>query len=69
MRERRRLLATGLALVCSLLAVLLVAGHGPWAGRLLWEVFPDHGINSGDLPVLAAWGASLWMCWLLWRDA
>ncbi len=29
----------------------------------------SHGLNTGDLPVLALWGASLWMCWLLWRDA
>ena len=69
MRERRRLIAVGFYLVPSVLCVLLIAGHGPWAGGLLWEVSIGHGLNTGDLPVLTLWGVSLWMCWLLWRDA
>ena len=69
MRERRRLIAIGFYLVTSTLCVLLIAGHGPWAGETLWEISLSHGLNTGDLPVLAMWGASLWMCWLLWRDA
>ncbi len=69
MRERRRLIAIGFYLVSSILCVLLIAGHGPWSGQLLWEISLGHGLNTGDLPVLAVWGASLWMCWMLWRDA
>ena len=50
MRERRRLIAIGFYLVSSILCVLLIAGHGPWAGQTLWEISLSHGLNTGDLP-------------------
>lgn len=37
------------------LMLLLIAGHGPWAGRVLWDISPNHGINSGDIPVFGLW--------------
>lgn len=66
-RERRRLVAVGVYLVVSVLAVLLIAGHGPWAGRVLLDVGGGHGVNTGDVPVLLLWAGGLWMAWLLWR--
>lgn len=41
--------------ITSLLTLLLIAGHGPWAGRVILRVSQDHGLNSGDVPVLGLW--------------
>ena len=41
----------------SAMTTLLLAGHGPWSGHLLWQITADHGLNTGDVPVL--------LCWLL----
>ena len=43
-----------LAGVLTLLTLLLLAGHGPWAGPVIWAVSPYHGLNVGDLPVIGA---------------
>lgn len=51
----RRVLALLVAAVLTTLMVLLIAGHGPWAGEVIWEVSSTHGLNSGDLPVLGLW--------------
>lgn len=45
--------------VLSLLAVLLLVGHGPWAGPRLVRLTGSHGLNVGDVPVLAAWGVGI----------
>lgn len=65
--EQRRLVAVGVYLVVSVLAVLLIAGHGPWAGRVLFTVGGGHGVNSGDVPVVLLWACGLYLSWLLWR--
>lgn len=62
-----RLLAIVLAEVVSILAVLLIAGHGPWAGPVLVAFSEDHGLNVGDVPVLLLWAAGLAACAALWR--
>ncbi len=37
--------------VLTVLMVLLIAGHGPWAGHEIMEVTENHGLNDGDIPV------------------
>ncbi|NHC23852.1 hypothetical protein G6553_11795 [Nocardioides sp. IC4_145] len=62
-----RLLAIVLAEVVSILCVLLIAGHGPWAGPVLLGLSEDHGLNAGDVPVLGLWLLGLAACAGLWR--
>lgn len=64
----RILLAVVAAAAMTMLMVLLVAGHGPWAGPPLWQLRPGHGINLGDLPVFASWAVGLLACAGLARD-
>lgn len=52
--------------VVSGLTFGLIAGHGPWAGRELIAVSERHGLNNGDLPILAAWLVGVLCCWRLW---
>jgi hypothetical protein len=44
----------------------LIAGHGPWAGRDLIALSSTHGLNIGDIPILAAWISGSLCCWRLW---
>ncbi|MCD4526917.1 hypothetical protein [Nocardioides sp. cx-173] len=68
MRPADRAVVVLLALVISALALLLVAGHGPWAGRQIFAFDVYHGINTGDVPVLLMWAASMCGCgYLLFR--
>ena len=62
-----RVLIAVAAAVISVLAVMLIAGHGPWAGKTLLTISDEHGLNAGDLPVLAAWVAGVSACAVLWR--
>ena len=50
------------------LMVLLIAGHGPWAGHEIVQISPGHGVNDGDVPVFAAWLLGLLCCWRVWRN-
>ena len=65
------MLSRGLILVVQLvltgLAVALVLGHGPWAGDELVAVTRSHGVNTGDIPVLAAWLVTTVCLMALWR--
>ncbi len=63
----RRLLALAAALCLTALATLLLAGHGPWAGRTLVALGGRHGINVGDLPVFGLWAGGIGACVLLSR--
>ncbi|WP_166391146.1 hypothetical protein [Nocardioides ochotonae] len=63
----RMTLALVAALCLSALAVLLIAGHGPWSGRPLIPLSHGHGINVGDLPVFAFWGLGVAACLALGR--
>lgn len=51
----RRDLALVVAAALTGLMMLLIAGHGPWAGDVIWSLGDGHGLNSGDLPVLGLW--------------
>lgn len=62
-----RLIAVVQAWVASVMALLLIAGHGPWAGRALITVDDVHGLNAGDVPVLLLWAGSMYCSWVLWR--
>jgi hypothetical protein len=51
----RSLAAAVVAAALTLLTLLLIAGHGPWAGPTVLQVSQGHGLNLGDVPVLGAW--------------
>ena len=53
-------------LVLTGLALAAIAGHHAWTGPELFAVSGSHGVNLGDLPVLAGWAAGIWSCWRLW---
>ena len=55
-------------LVLTALTLALLAGHGPWSGHVLVVVSKTHGLDTGDVPVLAAWGVGAVSCWRLWRS-
>ncbi|GIG27476.1 hypothetical protein [Cellulomonas marina] len=57
-RVRERLLVGVLLLVVSGFALLLLAGHGPWAGPVLVTITQSHGINEGDVVVVVGWLAA-----------
>lgn len=67
MNSPARAVAVLLALVLSLLTLLLLAGHGPWAGRTLIELGGRHGLNTGDVPVLTLWAVGMLGCGYLVR--
>lgn len=65
----RRAVVLLLAGVLTVLTLLLLAGHGPWAGETLWAVNgTTHGLNDGDVPVLLAWAVGMGACAYLWRE-
>lgn len=55
-------------LALSVLAIALVSGHHPWDGPELLRVTGTHGVNLGDLLVVAAWVAGAGLCWRLWSS-
>lgn len=65
--QRRRLLLA-VAAGHTMLMLLLIAGHGPWAGPVILTVTADHGLNVGDIPVLLVWGAVMWLLFTLDRQ-
>ncbi len=56
-----------LALVLTLLAFVSVAGHGPFAGEVLYTISPTHGIDEGDVPIAVAWALGMGCLAVLWR--
>ena len=64
-----RLVSIAVAWIISVLTLLLLAGHSPWAGPLLVGVGDTHGLKVGDLPVLGLWLAGMVCSWFLWRWA
>lgn len=66
--QRRRLIAIAIYLIVSILALFLVAGHGPWTGRVLFTVSESHGMHAGDVPVILLWLAGMGCSVALWRD-
>lgn len=52
----------------TLVTLMLLAGHGPWAGRPLLGFSSNHGLNTGDVIPLAAWLVSAVCCVRLWRQ-
>lgn len=56
------------AVVTTALTLMLLAGHGPWAGRPILTIRAgSHGLNAGDVPVLVLWAAAMVGCARLWR--
>ncbi len=64
----RSLLVLGVMTALTSLMLLLIAGHGPWAGEPIWQVSDNHGINTGDIPVLVIWALGMLAAGLLRRD-
>lgn len=64
----RRDLAVVVAAALTGLTMMLIAGHGPWAGDVLWAVSGSHGLNVGDLPVLGLWAVGMVATVLLGRS-
>jgi hypothetical protein len=64
------MVSRGLVLVnfaaVTAVTLLLVAGHGPWAGHEIWKITETHGLNSGDLLPIGTWAVSAWCCVALW---
>jgi len=56
-----------LGMVLTVLTLLLLAGHGPWAGRQLIAFNVYHGINTGDVPVILLWLTGMSGCVYLLR--
>jgi hypothetical protein len=61
-----RLCISLLALAQTAFALLLVAGHSRFAGRVLVAISPTHGLDQGDVPVLAVWLVCMLCCAVLW---
>lgn len=55
-----------LAVILTVLTGLLLAGHRPWSGDALVVITASHGLNTGDLPVVALWVVGLGCCAWLW---
>ena len=62
-----RLVSIVLGEIVTIMTVLLIAGHGSWAGRVLISVGDTHGLHAGDLPVLVMWASAMVSCVWLWR--
>ena len=61
----RRFVAVLLA-VLTALTLLLLIGHGPWAGGDLVAITDSYLLNTGDIPVILAWALGAFCCWRLW---
>lgn len=61
-----RLLIALSAVVLAGLTLLLLAGHGPWAGPKVISLTYNHGVNEGDIPVLIAWAVGTGCLGWLW---
>ena len=64
---RRTATAVALSIVVLGLALLLIAGHEEWAGPTRVSVTAEHGLNEGDVPVLAMAVVALVLIWRWWR--
>lgn len=67
MNARRAALVLQVVAVTAL-ALVAVSGHGPGAGTMLLAVSMTHGVNSGDLLVVALWLVSVVVSLLVWRE-
>ena len=58
-----------LALALSVLSLALVGTTRSWQGHTLLGFGDGHGIDTGDLPVVAIWVVGMGACTVLWRRA
>jgi hypothetical protein len=57
-----------LALILNVFVFLVLAGHSRWAGHVIVRLDANHGLNSGDVPVLILWAVGMVCCWQLVRE-
>jgi hypothetical protein len=62
----RVLILVAAAVIC-VFAGSLIDGDGPGSGKVLWAWTAEHGLNAGDVPVLAVAAVGLVCCALLFR--
>ncbi len=62
----RRVCIVVVGLVLTVLAVAAVAGHHRYAGRTLYSITENHGIDAGDVPIGLAWLVAMWCLVKLW---
>ena len=48
-------------------ATALMVGHRRWDGPVLFTISETHGVNLGDVPVLACWLAGIACAVWFWR--
>ena len=63
----RRLLVAVVLGAATVAALAVLAGHQAWAGPVILRVSGSHGLNAGDLPVIAAWVVVAVWAARIWR--
>lgn len=64
-----RILVAGLAGLLSFFALTLMYGDGPGSGEVVWAPAAEHGVNTGDVPIIVLWAVGLVACGVLFRRA
>ena len=62
-----RILVVGLAVLLSVFALTLMYGDGPGSGKVIWSPASEHGVNTGDVPIIVAWAIGLVACAVLFK--
>ena len=62
----RRGLVLAVTIVLAVFTYMLLKGDGPGSGEVLVEATEDNGLNSGDVPVIAAWAVAQVSLAVLW---
>jgi len=65
---RQGCLVVGVIVQSAFLALLL-AGHEPWAGPILFSVTARHGVHVADIPLVALWLVGLVAAATSWRSS
>ena len=55
------------AAIITMVSLVAVAGHGPFAGHVLLALTANHGIDEGDVPVALAWLVAMCCLVAVWR--
>lgn len=53
-------------LVLSTFLVMLLAGHEPWSGPVIWGFTRSHGLHITDVPLIVLWAIGMLGAAVLW---